>query len=278
MSIEVHKDDLKDFCEAVQRDGFEEERIENYRIFKRLVYTNERKRRSIVMVYKSGKIVPQGLLDEHAKTIVEKHSDRLNLLRKFYGHYPFFVNGDVGRDVFKIRMEEIQEFNLEKLIVTIQSTDDHDIFCNELGMAFWLLGFEVRKYRKEVRAQPDLLLFCPYSIPPYAVVVECKTGRGKVRYRDVAQTVGKSGWLREKYPNYNKYLTIITNRPDLEIDAKREAKGTIVIFQAKSISIFFQMCFEQRITAPLLENIFKPRENPIVTPEALTKTLRSIII
>jgi len=275
LSIEIHRDDLEEFCERVQRDGFAEEPIDNPYVFKRLVYTDERNHRSIVMVYKSGKIVPQGILNQHAQTIIEKHSDRLNLLRKFYGSFPYFANGKIGSDISKIRKEIAEEhkLNLSELIKLIENTDNHEAFCSALNKIFWLIGFEVKQYPPEARAKPDILLFCPYAIPPYAVAVECKTGSGKVRYRDIAQTVGKRGWLNERYPDYHRYVAMITNKPDIEADAEREARGNTVIIQAECMEMLLSGCLKSNLSATDLEAMFKPREKPLITANDLMEIL-----
>jgi hypothetical protein len=182
--------------------------------------------------------------------------------------------------------EDAWELLRQKLLV-----GSHNEMADSLETLFSLMGFEVRPLR-EVKGEPDLLVFPTMGSEQYSFIIEVKskqTDGSQIKVSDVDQISGHKTRYEHKYINYKIFPILFTNKEEIDSMAIEKAKDNVKIIRNADFTILMAKYFDlikisreaddpmkrlgvmQKI--PSTDNfltIFRPSLNPIATLDEIS--------
>jgi len=162
-----------------------------------------------------------------------------------------------------------------------------------LEQVFQLIGYKVARGDNQ-KGEPDLIVRSPSLVDKYQISIEAKTReKGKeIVSADVTETMGDASVISKRLLDNNTYAVLITQKEEVVMKALEIAKKELRILRTSAFQLLIdeikrrienwerlsspeRIAFVDSVISPYeLENIVKPSDDPLVSPEEIKKIFR----
>lgn len=221
----------------------------------------------IIKIWYTGTVLPQGKDVNGAKEDILYLKDFTNRLANSLKLLGLCYDGITQRIVSSLK------FNGKEIPKLLEGLEDcgHKEFSARLEKLFNLMGLLVRRYEPKVKDAPDMVMISPFSLPPYVIFVELKTGKGTLSKDVVTQVLSSREWLEGNLKIFPQRCLVITSKNKLERAAETIARNNGVRVLGTDELKFLISLWEKRPDCHLLFTLLSPSKTPWIKTEEIKK-------